>query len=469
MDEEDYEGYHDDFSEGEAAPNEEEEETQHDNDDEQYAQKINGRIERLQRRVEDLEHELNMERQSSMDIRKKFELDLAQLRAEVAESQQNNNFSSNNEQNTVTAANAAMDAQAEVLKYKKKCEMLQEKYELLMLTGSGAGSGVPLLLEQELHTLCNKHNIFHELHDKTLSITDAVSIVKALGSKKRSAPSQSAQEHQQGPGTAPQPLQLQDRIKQLERELRGVTSSARDDVQHLKDKVFHLSERVRVEKEHKRFAEQDAEQAKKKVAMLSEHIEKLMLHLKRESVHKLRLSEQLRAAEKERVASQERFDLLSKKMVAKDRLLYELREGSKVLDDQLRLMDEKYLELRGKLDWARETAHKRIRTAEKTASDLRAKFVMAGGSQLLDNVSLPSQEDMLVGPWVSSKTRGIATPGDRSMPMSRLGALPTPMDVSTTSLRSEPSLDGVLEKIRKQQGIRQDWTPDKLQKLTQTR
>ena len=41
--------------------------------------------------------------------------------------------------------------------------------------------------------------------------------------------------------------------------------------------------------------------------------------------------------------------LINRKSVAKDRYLIELREGSKILEDQLRLMDEKYLELRGKL------------------------------------------------------------------------------------------------------------------------
>ena len=35
--------------------------------------------------------------------------------------------------------------------------------------------------------------------------------------------------------------------------------------------------------------------------------------------------------------------LINRKSVAKDRYLIELREGSKILEDQLRLMDEKYV------------------------------------------------------------------------------------------------------------------------------
>ena len=35
--------------------------------------------------------------------------------------------------------------------------------------------------------------------------------------------------------------------------------------------------------------------------------------------------------------------------------------GSKILEDQLRLMDEKYLELRTKLDYARESGMKKVR------------------------------------------------------------------------------------------------------------
>lgn len=54
-------------------------------------------------------------------------------------------------------------------------------------------------------------------------------------------------------------------------------------------------------------------------------------------------------------------------------------------------MDEKYLELRSKLDYARESGMKKLVKADKTAKDLRLKFAMAGSGAgaVLDRVTLP--------------------------------------------------------------------------------
>lgn len=52
-------------------------------------------------------------------------------------------------------------------------------------------------------------------------------------------------------------------------------------------------------------------------------------------------------------------------------------------------MDEKYLELRSKLDYARESGMKKLIKADRTARDLRLKFAMAGSGAVLDRVALP--------------------------------------------------------------------------------
>ena len=54
---------------------------------------------------------------------------------------------------------------------------------------------------------------------------------------------------------------------------------------------------------------------------------------------------------------------------------------------------QKYLELRTKLDWAREMGAKKIRKAEQKAKELRAKFAFAGNVTLLDSVQLPGIRD----------------------------------------------------------------------------
>jgi hypothetical protein len=68
------------------------------------------------------------------------------------------------------------------------------------------------------------------------------------------------------------------------------------------------------------------------------------------------------------------------------------QEGSKILEDQLRLMDEKYLELRTKLDWQREHSRKEIAKHKKVAQMLRSKFALMGGTILLDEVPVSPLE-----------------------------------------------------------------------------
>lgn len=62
------------------------------------------------------------------------------------------------------------------------------------------------------------------------------------------------------------------------------------------------------------------------------------------------------------------------------------------MEDQLRLMDEKYLELRTKLDWQREHSRKEIAKHKKVAQTLRSKFALMGGTVLLDEVPISPLE-----------------------------------------------------------------------------
>ena len=82
---------------------------------------------------------------------------------------------------------------------------------------------------------------------------------------------------------------------------------------------------------------------------------------------------------------------LIKRNNVREKFMLELKEGSKILEDQLRLMDRRYLELRAKLDWTRHHADRQVKKAKAAASTLRAKWALATNSQqgLLDNVPLP--------------------------------------------------------------------------------
>lgn len=64
----------------------------------------------------------------------------------------------------------------------------------------------------------------------------------------------------------------------------------------------------------------------------------------------------------------------------------ELGEGSKMLEDQLRLMDEKYLELRGKLELAQERFHSKIKRISAECNGLRVRYAKTHHGALLDAV-----------------------------------------------------------------------------------
>ena len=219
-----------------------------------------------------------------------------------------------------------------------------------------------------------------------------------------------------------------------------------------------------------------------------------------EATNKLKTTEQLRLLEKASCRYKDKIDILTKKSSAKDRLILELREGSKILEDQLRLMDEKYLELRTKLDWTRENGNKRVLKAEKTAKELRMKFALAGGASLLDKMPLPeifqsgpaaqSTADFMhsvdmynqgMGVSSSAAMMGMASSGSFEMgggPGSSMGGggkrghkqrkkKPSMQDSQVEE--RELTVDGVLDKIRRNRGDKQTWTDEKLQALVAPR
>ena len=93
---------------------------------------------------------------------------------------------------------------------------------------------------------------------------------------------------------------------------------------------------------------------------------------------------------------------LTQKLAEKDakishqnRLIVELKEGAHVLEGQLRLMDERFFELRQKLDAARSNQKYYVEKAQKTALDLRKKFAVIHGPRYkLDDVVVPELPQM---------------------------------------------------------------------------
>jgi hypothetical protein len=521
-----------------------EEEPERDEDDEQQQQKINGKIETLLQKVESLELDLLQEKQSNLEIQQKYEIELQSAWKEVEtsriESKQLASASNND--------GAVSQLQSEVNKLKKQNDNLQDKLDIALLTNPSTSSSsvnaVPLQLQEEFLKFCTKYSLFPDLQEKpSLSLNDAMKVLQGINSqlkkKEKSATSSSSSSRLYGGKTDDdgatvttttsnkqdqlssyhQHHKLNDKVKALEEELKLAAGYA-DDINHLKTRIMQLSDRIRTEKEHKRSLEVENVSFKRKIDMLSDHIEKLVLHIKREGAQKVKYAENTRLLEKDNSRLKEKFDLLSRKVSAKDRLIYELREGSRVLEDQLKLMDEKYLELRNKLDYARYIASKKIKKAEKVAADLRVKFAISSGSVLpLDSLPMPSTagEYSMGGGGgddassynsgafrrMNSEGRGFdggpmtgesgmmesqsftivpggLVPNKSGMRRNNSNKLQVNVDgagnigdgiptlnssMSFKSNNSVLSLDNVLEKIRQQQGSKNDWTEDKARKL----
>lgn len=75
-----------------------------------------------------------------------------------------------------------------------------------------------------------------------------------------------------------------------------------------------------------------------------------------------------------------RNDALTQKNRSREKVIRELKEGCRILEDQLRLMDTKYVELRNKLDWTRTQSSKEVRRIQSEANKLRVKWMMVAGS-----------------------------------------------------------------------------------------
>ena len=158
-------------------------------------------------------------------------------------------------------------------------------------------------------------------------------------------------------------------------------------IDNLHIKISEMSSRLRNEREHKSKLNKELTTEKSKVEALSDHIEKLMIHLKHEATSKAKsLSDQSRI-QREMDTMKIRIEHMGKKNDRKDKVIAELRETGKLLEDQLRLMDEKYMEIRSKLDWTRAQTGKIVKQKELELQQLREKFELVMESSPRDKVS----------------------------------------------------------------------------------
>jgi hypothetical protein len=418
-----------------------------DDDDEQHSQKVNGQLEAIQEELNSLRQELEDEREAHLNTKRKLEETLV--------------FGGENkggDDGELEKAHAKIKELEKIVKTSNSSKLMEDFMDFGMIHSF---SNPAIDSSDMTEDICR--SLLQQATKKIQSSSKPLTKKPSMGSSANASDSD-----------------LRQRISNLEEELRNALGAA-EDIRALKAKAVSLVERIRLEKEDKLRVEAEQKQYVKKIEMLSDHVEKLMIHLKHEAAAKIKAVDQLRNSEKRNRVIQDNLDVVSRKASAKDRLIAELREGSKILEDQLRLMDEKYLELRTKLDYAREVASKKVRSAQKTASELRVKFALAGNQKLLDHMPLPD-----IG---ASGDYGMTGGSDFSRSMPAMGTLNTTQGTSSAggsrgrshgSARKKPkkkannksiaqdaeqSTERVLDKLRRLKGGEAQWTEEKARKL----
>ncbi len=217
---------------------------------------------------------------------------------------------------------------------------------------------------------------------------------------------------------------LQSKYDRLEAQLDDAFQTI-EALQKVQSKNVQLQEQTRNQKDLRAKTEGALRLSNKKVEALSDHIEKLMLHLKHEATSKAKAFEERSKASREVDLLRAKNEAITKKNKGRDRVIVELKEGAKILEDQLRLMDEKYMELRTKLDWTRLQSEKTVKKKEDEARSLRTKFALMQGSfsggALLDSIEI-GDDGRIIEPSPSSKSKS-GKKGKSGMMKSASGAV----------------------------------------------
>lgn len=187
---------------------------------------------------------------------------------------------------------------------------------------------------------------------------------------------------------------LRTRLRLCQEELK-LSLGASEDIRALKVKAAHIMDQFTREKENAVYAKEKQKVAERRAEILVSHTEKLMKCLRSEATAKVK---QIEANRRERKLSFGLTNKINEKETiigTMKRLIHELREGAHIMEGQLRLMDERFYELRGKLDSARHNQRYYVEKYKKEAKELRNKFTAIHGPRYnLDSVRVPDTFEM---------------------------------------------------------------------------
>lgn len=163
------------------------------------------------------------------------------------------------------------------------------------------------------------------------------------------------------------------RVVELQAQLDGANVDDGNETD-LKLKVSKLADRARTERELRGRAEKDLAKSKEQTEVLAEHIEALMLQMKQQTSAKSQALKDLSSASREVDLLKSRSAAMSKRNARKDALINDIRNESAALESELQSMQEKYGELRLKVDWTRSQTTNTLKKKNEEIQHLQTKL-----------------------------------------------------------------------------------------------
>ena len=166
---------------------------------------------------------------------------------------------------------------------------------------------------------------------------------------------------------------LERKVAELQTQLDGANVDNGNETD-LKLKVSKLADRARTERELRARAEKDLAKSKEQTEVLAEHIETLMMQIKQQASAKSQALKDLSSASREVDLLKSRSVAMSKRNARKDALINDLRNESAALESELQSMQEKYGELRLKVDWTRSQTTNALKKKNEEIQHLQTKL-----------------------------------------------------------------------------------------------
>ena len=166
---------------------------------------------------------------------------------------------------------------------------------------------------------------------------------------------------------------LEKRLVDLQAQLDGANADSGNETD-LKLKVSKLADRARTERELRARAEKDLAKSKEQTEVLAEHIETLMMQIKQQASAKSQALKDLSSASREVDLLKSRSAAMSKRNARKDALINDLRNESAALESEPQSMQEKYGELRLKVDWTRSQTTNTLKKKNEEIQHLQTKL-----------------------------------------------------------------------------------------------